>query len=175
MREAVMLDNIHTIIFDFDGVFTDNKVYVSETGLELVRCDRGDGLAINMLKKEIGDRDIDIFILSTETNPVVTMRAKKIGLPYIHGTSDKLACLKTRLTKRFGSIENKSQGIIYLGNDLNDFHIMQYVGYSYAPADAHKSIKKIATEVFTTTGGNGFVRDFVERKIILKQQLSALY
>lgn len=157
------IDNIHTIVFDFDGVFTDNKVYVSETGLELVRCDRGDGLAINMLQSACKTEDVDMFILSTEANSVVLARAKKLKLECIHGSNNKLAHLKERLSSRFNNDSEALSGVVYLGNDLNDFEVMQAVGYSYAPTDAHEKIKSIATQVLPKKGGEGFVREFVER------------
>jgi len=157
------IDNIHTMVFDFDGVFTDNKVYVSETGLELVRCDRGDGLAINMLQSACKGKAVDIFILSTEANPVVLARAKKLKLECVHGCNNKLAHLKERLSSRFNNIKQALSGVVYLGNDLNDFEVMRAVGYSYAPTDAHEKIKSIATQVLPKKGGEGFVREFVER------------
>ena len=73
MNKKISWENFHTIIFDFDGVFTDNKVIVSENGLEQVICDRADGLGINILKKFIKKQNwgVEFFILSTEKNPVV--------------------------------------------------------------------------------------------------------
>ena len=76
------LANIHTVVFDFDGVFTDNKVWVDQDGRESVRCDRGDGLAFDLLRnfKSKKKFDAEFFILSKETNAVVLARAKKLKL-----------------------------------------------------------------------------------------------
>jgi|SRR3990167_996991 len=154
---------IHTIVFDFDGVFTDNKVYLTESGIEMVRCDRSDGLGVAMLKKMLHGHDVDIFILSTEKNAVVMHRAKKLGLDCIHGSQDKLNTLTHRLMQRFGSVSDRFDGVVFLGNDLNDVEVMRRVGYSYAPSDAHFAVKAIATEILEKKGGDGFVREFVEK------------
>ncbi|MEY2940072.1 MAG: hypothetical protein RIS58_1059, partial [Actinomycetota bacterium] len=86
-REA--LSAIKAIVFDFDGVFTDNKVIVSQDGSEFVVCDRGDGMGITLLK-EIGIR---MMILSKEKNPVVSARGSKLGIEVIQGCDDKLPAL----------------------------------------------------------------------------------
>ena len=74
--------NLHTIIFDFDGVFTNNKVLIDQEGRESVQCDRGDGLAIDLLRNFSKKNywNIDFFILTTEKNKVVLSRAKKLKL-----------------------------------------------------------------------------------------------
>ena len=76
---------IDLIVYDFDGVMTDNRVLTFQDGTEAVFANRADGLAINMIK-EMG---INQIILSTEKNAVVEARARKIGIPAIHGVGDK--------------------------------------------------------------------------------------
>ena len=75
-------DKFHTLIFDFDGVFTNNKVYLDENGKEIIRCDRSDGLAFDILRtfQEKKNWDVQYFILSTEKNPVVQKRAEKLKI-----------------------------------------------------------------------------------------------
>ena len=72
-----VLKTIHTVAFDFDGVFTDNKVWVDQNGRETVRCDRGDGLAFDLVRafQREGKTTANFFILSKEANPVVLARA----------------------------------------------------------------------------------------------------
>ena len=71
-----LMNSLSLIVYDFDGVMTDNKVYVNEEGQEMVQVNRGDGLGISLIKK-LGIKQI---ILSTETNPVVSVRAKKLNI-----------------------------------------------------------------------------------------------
>ena len=163
--------NIHTIIFDFDGVFTNNKVQVDQNGIESVICNRGDGLGLNILNsfKKENNWKLDLFILSSEVNPVVSVRAKKLKIKVNTGVKNKLNYISSYLEKRFDKKKNMFKGVIYIGNDLNDLSIMLKAGISYAPFDAHQRIKKIATKVFRTKGGDGFVRDVIEHILEIKK------
>ncbi|OGP13267.1 MAG: hypothetical protein A2054_11290 [Deltaproteobacteria bacterium GWA2_55_10] len=145
---------LHLIVFDFDGVFTDNKVHVSASGEETVVCDRRDGLGIRMLK----EKDIPMFILSLETNPVVAVRANKLGLGAVTGCEDKLGVLRTYSDKN-GIDLSKT---IYMGNDLNDLDAMRAVGFSVCPSDSHEEVKKVASVVLRSRGGDGAVRELSE-------------
>jgi len=160
------IKSIHTIVFDFDGVFTDNCVYVDQNGNESVKCNRGDGLGINMLNSYIiqNSLDIDYFILSKEQSDVVMKRASKLKLRCEHGIDDKYSYLMKYLRNRFPNktIKDSATGIIYLGNDINDYEAMSLVGTSVAPIDAHPSIQKISNVVLPKAGGDQFVRHFIE-------------
>jgi N-acylneuraminate cytidylyltransferase len=153
------------MVFDFDGVFTDNKVIVDQNGVESVRCDRADGLAFDMLRRYRRKHNLafDCFILSKEINPVVAARAQKLRLDCVQSIGDKLAYL----TQRFG--EHRSQdvdpfaGMIYFGNDLNDLPVMTRAGFSIAPGDAHERVKKAASVVMPQRGGHGFIRAAIEQ------------
>ena len=149
---------ISVIVFDFDGVFTDNKVYVTASGEESVCCDRRDGLGIAYLKnfKEINKWDCEFLILSTEKNEVVEQRAKKLRINCIYGSENKLRYLNSR----FG--ETLKESMVYIGNDLNDLDVMRNVFFSVAPQDAHPKILEIADHVLASKGGDGAVREMVE-------------
>ena len=164
------LDDIHTLIFDFDGIFTDNKVFFDKNGNELVMCDRADGFAFNLLRKFLisENLNIDFFILSSEQNPVLISRAKKLNLPCFYGVKDKLEFIKNHFSDRFKSEEDISKGIVYFGNDLNDYEAMKFCRYSIAPENSHVLIKNISTYVLESEGGNGFLREFVEKLIYSK-------
>jgi N-acylneuraminate cytidylyltransferase len=161
------LNKIHTVAFDFDGVFTDNKVWLNQNGHEMVRCDRADGLAFDFIRafKKMGKLDAEFFVLSKEPNPVVLARTKKLKLKCHHGIADKLSLMRGHLAKRFPSMSNFWDGVVYLGNDLNDLPLMRQVGYAVAPADAHPKVLKIAHLVLKQNGGEGFVRAFIERML----------
>ncbi len=162
---------IHTIAFDFDGVFTNNKVWIDQEGRELVACDRADGLAFDLIrsfrKKE--KWDVDLFILSKETNPVVLARARKLKLDCQHSIDNKLSFMENYLREKFPSSSNPFAGLIYLGNDLNDLPLMRRAGYSVAPKDAHPLVKKVASIVLDKKGGEGFIRSFIERLLCLNK------
>ena len=159
-----LLENFHTIVFDFDGVFTDNFVYVDENAIESIRFSRADGYAMDLLRKfqKKNDLNLDIFILSTEKNRVVEARATKLKLSCISGESNKLLSLihKFELERPFDPAP--LSGLIYFGNDLNDLPVMRLSGMSFAPNDSHPRIKEVSTHVLKSAGGHGFVREGVE-------------
>lgn len=159
------LNDVHTIGFDFDGVFTDNRVWVDQDGRESVRCDRGDGLAIDLVRafQRRGTFTAELFILSKEPNPVVLARARKLKLDCHHGVRDKLMFMRAHLARRFPANPQAFAGLVYLGNDLNDLPLMRRAGYAVAPADAHPKVREIAHLVLEQRGGQGFVRAFIER------------
>tara|TARA_B100000886_G_C20306354_1_gene441895 strand:- start:23 stop:562 length:540 start_codon:yes stop_codon:yes gene_type:complete len=155
---------IHTLAFDFDGVFTDNKVWVNQEGIESIRCDRSDSLGLNLLQKfiDINKWDLDYFIITTETNPAVLRRAEKLNIKCFHSIENKLKFIQDRLSKRFTNLNECRDGLVYLGNDLNDLSIMNFSGFSVAPSDADKRILAKANQVLSKKGGDGFVREFID-------------
>lgn len=163
--------NIHTVAFDFDGIFTDNKVWVDQDGRESVRCDRGDGLAFDLVRafKRLGRLDADFFILSKETNPVVLARARKLKLDCHHGVGDKLDFMTSYFANRSLGHADPFAGLVYLGNDLNDLRLMCHSGYSVAPADGHPMVRNVADLVIPQKGGEGFVRSFIELLLGINQ------
>jgi len=159
MQKKILLDEIDAFIFDFDGVLTNNLVHLDESGKEWVTCSRADGLAFDVLQK----LKKPTFILSTEKNPVVTARAKKLKIPALQGVTNKVDALVSLSEKR-GFDPSR---VLYVGNDLNDFHVMQICGYAMCPADAHPRIKELATVVLTCNGGRGVVRKLLEEVLEL--------
>lgn len=147
------------VLFDFDGVFTDNKVYVDETGRESVRCDRSDGWGLAQLKKS----GIKIAVLSTEKNPVVTARCRKLGVECRQGLGErKFEAFKNWCTEN----QIKPEETIFVGNDANDVECLNAAGCGIVPADAYPEAMMVADQVLTKNGGDGAVRevcDFVMR------------
>ena len=147
-------NSIDLICYDFDGVMTDNRVFVFQDGREAVAVNRADGLAIAAIRR----RGIPQIILSTETNPVVAARADKLGIPAIHGVDDKAIVLTDFAARNDHSL----QRTVYIGNDLNDLSAMRLVRYPVAPQDGHLKICDIAVLVTNACGGHGVVREFYE-------------
>ena len=145
------------LVFDFDGVLTDDKVIVSQDGTESVRCSRGDGLGIEMARKS----GLKMLILSKEVNKVVSARGAKLKIEVIQGIDDKPAALKTYCKKHAISLAR----VMYVGNDLNDLGVMKIVGVSVAPKNSHPSVLKIASIVLKHDGGDGAVRELIENRL----------
>lgn len=153
----------HTIVFDFDGVFTNNHVYVDCNKNEFVNCNRSDGYGLDILKRfrKINNWDLNYFILSTEVNNVVNARANKMKIKSYNGVNNKKKFITNYLKIQENNLD--LEGLVYLGNDLNDFQVMEVAGLSIAPSDAHPIINNIADYVFDEKGGDGFVRAFIEK------------
>jgi 3-deoxy-D-manno-octulosonate 8-phosphate phosphatase (KDO 8-P phosphatase) len=148
------LNNIKLIVYDFDGVMTDNKVVLREDGMESVVVNRADGLAIALIKK----MDIPQIILSTETNRVVETRARKLGIPVIKGADNKRDVLLTYCMEENILLEK----VVYVGNDVNDLEVMRIVGHPVCPADAYEEIREISKIILSVAGGQGVIRDLLK-------------
>lgn len=146
--------SIEFVVFDFDGVFTDNKVYVSESGTETVVCDRRDGLGVEFLRK----RGVPMLILSKERNPVVVARGGKLGIEVASGCNDKGAYLR----KRLASANIDPAHVLYVGNDINDLEAMAVAGYAVAPSDSHPKALAAADLKLRARGGDGAVRELCD-------------
>tara|TARA_B100000401_G_C52662665_1_gene650868 strand:- start:306 stop:872 length:567 start_codon:yes stop_codon:yes gene_type:complete len=170
-------EEFHTIIFDFDGIFTNNKVLVDENGEEIVICDRSDGLAFDILRKfiELKKWDVEFFVLSTEVNDVVKKRCQKLKIKCHHGIKNKKLFIVSYLKDRFGEDDFSRKGLIYLGNDINDLSSMEYAGFSVAPKDSHHIIRETADIILDVKGGDGFVRCFIEKLLKINYEVIKKY
>jgi len=155
----ISLEDIDVFIFDFDGVLTNNLVYLNFNEEEFVSCSRADGLAFDVLNK----LKKTSFILSTEKNQVVEARARKLKVPVWQNATNKVDALKKIVDEN----EIDLQRVLYVGNDLNDYHAMKICGLTVCPADSHPKIKKISDICLNTNGGNGIVRELLEEVLNL--------
>ena len=162
---SAALAKITAIAFDFDGVFTDDRVLVSQTGEESVLCSRSDGMGIGLLR----DAGIHMIIISKEKNPVVAARAKKLSLEVVHGCDNKLPVLREWMT-RVGATADTTA---YMGNDINDVECMNFVGVAIAPSDAHASALAVADIVTVKPGGRGAIREVADNLLHVQRPTSA--
>ncbi|MCI0400610.1 MAG: HAD hydrolase family protein [Gammaproteobacteria bacterium] len=146
-----LVQRVRLIAFDFDGVFTDNTVYVFEDGREAVRCHRSDGIGLSKLKR-LG---VDVVIVSTEANPVVMARSRKLGIECFQNANDKRGALAALLEKRGLSF----QDVAFVGNDLNDLGCLQEVLLPIVVNNAHPDVLRYAKFRTEAPGGAGAVRE----------------
>jgi len=147
--------DVSAVCFDFDGVFTNNFVYVDQNGFESVRCSRSDGLGLSKLR----EINVPMMVISTETNKVVGERCKKLELPYLQGVRDKLIELK-----KFASAQRLNlSNIVFMGNDINDLDCLKSVGHPVVVPDSHPYIlSSIDAYVTEACGGEGAVRELCD-------------
>jgi len=149
-----LLERVRLAIFDFDGVFTDNRVYVNERGEEALAFSRSDGLGLRRLD-EVG---VQYLIVSMEQNPIVGARAQKLRAECVQGVDDKLAVVRERAATVGVSLEQAA----YVGNDVNDADCLRAVGLPVVPADAWPEVMPLARWVLSRAGGAGCVREFCD-------------
>ncbi|KNE83756.1 MULTISPECIES: N-acylneuraminate cytidylyltransferase [Streptomyces] len=145
-------DDVDAVVLDFDGTQTDDRVYVDSDGREMVAVHRGDGLGIAALRRS---GELKLLILSTEQNPVVAARARKLHVPVLHGIDRKDLALKQWCEEEGIAPER----VLYVGNDVNDLPCFGLVGWPVAVADAHDIVRGAARAVTTTRGGDGAIRE----------------
>lgn len=154
------LRKIKLIIYDFDGVMTDNRVMVDQNGVESVMVNRGDGYGVTNIKKF----GIEQIIVSTEVNPVVKRRAEKLKIDVIHGVEDKKTICQNYINEK----GYEKDQVMFIGNDLNDIEAMGVVGLTGAPKDAEEEILSYVDWISTKNGGYGVIRE-------LYRELSKIY
>lgn len=153
-RLQLIPDPVSALVLDFDGVFTDNRVLVSENGRETVVCSRGDGMGLSRLRRV----DIPVLVLSTEENPVVSARCRKLGLECIQGLADKRGALSDWLRKH----DLDPTNVVYVGNDINDLPCLKLVGCGVVVSDAHPEVRRAAHIVLSKPGGGGAIREICD-------------
>ncbi len=153
-------ETIKLLVLDFDGVVSNNLVWTDQDGREMVAASRSDSLLIQPLR----EAGVETVILSSEINPVVAARAKKMGIDAVQGLGlhAKGPALKRLLEER----KVDPAHVVYVGNDVNDLPCFALAGWSVAVADAYPEVKRAADFVLSKPGGGGAVRELCE--IILK-------
>jgi len=145
------LEDIDAVVLDFDGTQTDDTVLIDSEGKETVAVHRGDGLGIAALRRA----GLPVLILSTETNPVVAARARKLSVPVLHGIDRKDLALKQWCEEEGITPER----VLYVGNDVNDLPCFELVGWPTAVANAHDVVRASARSITATPGGHGAIRE----------------
>ena len=146
--------HVGMIVFDFDGVFTDNRVLVLQDGSEGVVCSRADGFGLEAVRR----LSVELLVISKEINPVVGARCEKLGLPCIQNCDNKSEVLTEEANRLGVPLEN----IAYMGNDINDLECLKIVGLPSCVSDSHPDVLAVSLYVTETKGGYGAVREFCD-------------
>ena len=145
---------IKALFSDFDGVFTDNSVFIDEEGKESVKCNRSDGIGISKLI----EKNIYFCIVSSEVVPLAQYRAKKLGIDCYTSVSDKYKLIN-KLQKEMNFLKSECA---FLGNDINDLKAFNAVGLKIAVNDSYDQILESADVILKKDGGHGAVREACE-------------
>jgi 3-deoxy-D-manno-octulosonate 8-phosphate phosphatase (KDO 8-P phosphatase) len=148
------------LALDIDGVLTDGGMYYSESGDEFKKFNTKDGLAIISLTssgKQAG------FVSSGINSKIIEKRAQMLGVQKVYvGTWKKLEVLEGWCKELNIGLEN----VAYVGDDVNDLPVIEKVGLSACPADAVSLVKEAVNIVLSKKGGDGCVREFVEKYLM---------
>jgi 3-deoxy-D-manno-octulosonate 8-phosphate phosphatase (KDO 8-P phosphatase) len=155
--------NISTFVFDIDGVLTDGNVLVMDNGDMLRKMNVKDGYALQFAVK----KEYNIIILSGGRSPEAQVRLEKLGISNIYTqVEDKMEKLKELVNK----LKIEKEEILYMGDDIPDYEVMQYCGLACCPADAVVEIKRISKYISPLKGGEGCVRDVIEKVLKLQNR-----
>lgn len=139
------------LAMDFDGVFTDNRVHVDQSGVESVACSRSDGYGLEQLRKA----GLPMVAISKEQNPVVQRRCDKLVIPCLQGIEEKRSVLVRWCSEQQLDLES----VVYIGNDVNDLDCLEVAGCAVVVADAHPIAQNAADIVLDAAGGHGALRE----------------
>jgi YrbI family 3-deoxy-D-manno-octulosonate 8-phosphate phosphatase len=156
--------DVDAVVTDFDGVHTDDSVFVDALGTETVRVSRSDGMGVSRLRAA----GIPVLILSTETNKVVAARARKLRVDVRQAVDDKAAALRAWAEEHGIPLSR----IAYLGNDVNDLSCLEIVGWPVAVPEAHPLVLAASRVILSRSGGAGAVRDLADR-VLRARELAA--
>lgn len=156
------------IVSDVDGVWTDGSFYYSREGDDLRKFSTKDSYGVSLCRI----LEIPILIVSTEKNHMVEKRMEKLKIKHMRlGVRNKLQAI-TRFSKKIG-IELSE--VAFIGDDMNDLHLLGKVGLFACPADAYRIIKEKSDFVLKKKGGEGAFREFVEKLIQDEGKLEEIY
>lgn len=151
-------EQVKLLVLDFDGVLTDDRVWVDQNGKETIAASRSDGMGLEMLRRFT---DIEVVVMSKETNPVVSARCKKLGVEVFQSVNQKEKALIDLINKK----KINADEVVYIGNDLNDIDCFPIAGYVAVPNDAFVTARRNADLVLDHHGGFGAVREICEMLI----------
>jgi 3-deoxy-D-manno-octulosonate 8-phosphate phosphatase (KDO 8-P phosphatase) len=150
------MNGITTFILDVDGVLTDSSVHITSTGEMLRTMNIRDGYAM----KAAVDSGYRVCVISGGSNEGVRIRLENLGITDVHlGAPDKVKLFRQYI----GQYNIDASQVLYMGDDLPDFHVMKLVGLPACPVDAAPEIKEISAYVSHKPGGSGAVRDVIEQ------------
>jgi 3-deoxy-D-manno-octulosonate 8-phosphate phosphatase (KDO 8-P phosphatase) len=163
-----IMNDITTFIFDVDGVLTDGTVHVSQTGEMLREMNIRDGFAM----KAALESGYHVCIISGGSNEGVRIRLRNLGITDIHlATPDKVETFKEYI-----ELYNiKPEQVLYMGDDIPDYHVMKLVGLPTCPQDASPEIKAISNYISHKNGGKGAVRDVIEQVMKVQEKWHLYY
>ncbi|WP_298152677.1 HAD family hydrolase [Flavobacterium sp.] len=163
-----IMNHITTFIFDVDGVLTDSSVHVTQNGEMLRTMNIRDGFAM----KAAVESGYHVCVISGGSSEGVRIRLRNLGIADIHlACPDKVAAFKEYIEL----YQIKPEEVVYMGDDIPDYHVMQLVGLPACPYDSSPEIREISKYISHKNGGEGAVRDVIEQVMKLQGKWHVYY
>ena len=162
------MKNVKLIVSDIDGVWTNSNFYYSKDGDVMRKFTTRDSYGVSLCRLA----NIPILIVSSEKNIIVEKRMKKLNVNLVElGISNKLKVI----TSYCNNMNIDISDVAYIGDDMNDYHLLKKVGFFACPGDSYYKIREAANLVLRTSGGDGAFREFVEEILEKKGILQQTY
>lgn len=151
---------IKLLVLDVDGTLTDGGVYIDTNGIQSKKFNIKDGMGITLLR----EKGIHVGVIShSRAKTILNERARMLGIEYVYsGKESKLDVLRQWME----SLQLNFENVSYIGDDINDLEVIEKVGLSACPHDAHFSVVKKVDIVLNRNGGEGCVREFIDRFLL---------
>ena len=151
---------IRLLVLDVDGTLTDGGVYIDSNGVQSKKFNIRDGMGITLLH----EKGIPVGIIShSRARTILEERARMLGIERVYsGKEPKLSVMMQWMQEMGLSFEQ----VAYIGDDVNDLEVLEKVGFSACPHDAHFSLVKVVDVVIQRNGGEGCVREFIDRFLL---------
>jgi len=151
---------IRMLVLDVDGTLTDGGIYIDAHGVQSKKFNIRDGMGITLLH----EAGIAVGIIShSHAQAILDERARMLGIQYVYsGKEPKLEVLERWIKE----LSIASDEVAYIGDDVNDIEIIEKVGLSACPYDAHYKVVRTVDIVLQRKGGEGCVREFIDRYLL---------
>lgn len=157
---------IRLVLTDLDGVLTDGGMHYTDDGTEAKKFNTLDGKAFELLREQ----GLSTGIVTASANPLIGARARKIGADYLfEGATDKLAIVRDLCAREGFELEE----VAYMGDDVGDLELLQEVGLSACPSTAVDAVLPVVHYVSERGGGEGCLREFVDRLVLVSSESHA--
>lgn len=150
---------VKAAVFDVDGVLTDGRIYIGETGEVFKAFSTLDGHGLKLLARA----GIVPVVVTGRDSPAVRKRVADLGLAHaVYGAHDKLSAAAQQLA----ALSVEWADVAVIGDDWPDLPLMRHAGFACAPANAHAEVKAVAHHVTTAAGGHGAAREFCDLLLV---------
>jgi len=163
-----VIERLQLLLLDVDGVLTDGGLHLIDDDREAKRFDVQDGMGITLARAA----GLEVGILTGRESKVVRRRAEELSIPHVWQGSDDKGKTLDEVTRQTGISED---AIGYMADDVQDLPVLRRVGLTLAPRNARDAVKRECDLITRTAGGDGAVREAIDRLLEVRGEKEAVY